>query len=442
MQKSIALLFIAMCSLQAVAQQNTMVYTEFDSLKTGKLIFGDSTTMTTAPVPVWTKTEASVYVTTGNVGIGTNSPSSSLQVVGQALADSMRTTKIYFNDSTVLLPEIPENIDFDGDAIFIGQAGGGSTSKNNIAIGNGALSSGGGRNTIAIGTDAFKNLNVPGGLGAQRSIAIGWQSLSTTTSSGFTVAVGYSSLGSLQTGHRNTAIGSLSGLGVVTGNFNTFIGLASRASDTTNNSVVLGAQAGSMLSNTQTGSIFLGYQAGNNEASPSNKLYIENSNSSTPLIYGKFDTDQLGINTTAVGDYTLSVGGNTQTDTLHAEVIVIDTTYVPSGYSLAVNGDVIAEQVDVVLSSSWPDYVFDENYELLSLEETASFIDANHHLPGVKSEAEMEEEGKMDLAAMNLKLLEKVEELTLHLIQQNERVKKLEAQNEALNERLGAIEHE
>ena len=95
-----------------------------------------------------------------------------------------------------------------------------------------------------------------------------------------------------------------------------------------------------------------------------------------------------------------------------------------------------------MLSGSWPDYVFSQDYELMSLEETEAYIQTNHHLPGVKSAEEMEADGKMDLAAMNLKLLEKVEELTLHLIEQNNRMKALEDENAKLNERLEDLEHE
>jgi len=200
-------------------------------------------------------------------------------------------------------------------------------------------------------------------------------------------------------------------------------------------------------------SVFIGAEAGNNETG-TEKLYIENSNSSSPLIYGQFDNDKLGINTSQVGSRTLTVGGDTYTDSLATEKIIfgdgtslttataspwsegstlsyhgqvaIDTTYVPAGYSLSVNGDVIAEQVDVLLSGTWPDYVFGPAYELQPLPSVAAFIDKNGHLPNMPSAKEMTDKGVIDLQEMNLKLLEKVEELTLHLIQQNRRIEELE----------------
>lgn len=85
------------------------------------------------------------------------------------------------------------------------------------------------------------------------------------------------------------------------------------------------------------------------------------------------------------------------------------------GHKLAVAGSVIAESVTVKLKSTWPDYVFEDNYKLRSLIETEAFIKSNKHLPGIPSQKQVEEEG-VNLGEMNRQLLEKVEELTLHLI--------------------------
>ncbi len=92
---------------------------------------------------------------------------------------------------------------------------------------------------------------------------------------------------------------------------------------------------------------------------------------------------------------------------------------------LTVNGTVYAKEVKVDLSVPGPDYVFDKNYKLLSLEEIKAYVDANKHLPEVPSAAEMEKNG-INLSEMNMLLLKKVEELTLHLIDSEERLKKME----------------
>jgi hypothetical protein len=73
-----------------------------------------------------------------------------------------------------------------------------------------------------------------------------------------------------------------------------------------------------------------------------------------------------------------------------------------------------------------PDYVFEPTYKPMSLADVEQYVKANKHLPEVPSAAEMEKNG-MDVAAMNLLLLKKVEELTLHVIEQDKKIKKLTA---------------
>jgi hypothetical protein len=72
-----------------------------------------------------------------------------------------------------------------------------------------------------------------------------------------------------------------------------------------------------------------------------------------------------------------------------------------------------------------PDYVFDDSYSLGNLSELDTYIKEHHHLPGVPSSSEMNKDG-MDLTQMNLKLLEKVEELTLYIIRQGKAIRALE----------------
>ncbi len=85
-----------------------------------------------------------------------------------------------------------------------------------------------------------------------------------------------------------------------------------------------------------------------------------------------------------------------------------------TGYKVAIDGKVIAEEMRVQLSGSWPDYVFDDNYQLMSLDRLEDEIQKLGHLPGIPSAQEAEETGIM-LGDMNRMLLEKIEELTLHL---------------------------
>jgi hypothetical protein len=99
---------------------------------------------------------------------------------------------------------------------------------------------------------------------------------------------------------------------------------------------------------------------------------------------------------------------------------------------LTVNGKIHAKEVRIDTSVPTPDYVFNKNYPLMSLTEVKNYIDKNHHLPDVPSAAEVEKDG-LKLGEMNLILLKKVEELTLHLIEKDKQVKEL-------NERIIIIE--
>jgi len=99
---------------------------------------------------------------------------------------------------------------------------------------------------------------------------------------------------------------------------------------------------------------------------------------------------------------------------------------------LAVDGKAIFEEVKVQISDQWPDYVFQNDYDLLSLKKTKEYIMENGHLPEIPSAAIADSEG-IELGQMNIRLLKKIEELTLHLIRQEEEMNKLK-------ERLDQVE--
>ena len=89
-----------------------------------------------------------------------------------------------------------------------------------------------------------------------------------------------------------------------------------------------------------------------------------------------------------------------------------------------------ADDINVNMSNA-ADYVFDENYDLKSLSEVESYVNEHKHLPGIPSAAEMEQNG-ISVSAMSNMLLEKVEELTLHMIQ-------LKKENEALKAEVKSL---
>ncbi len=95
-------------------------------------------------------------------------------------------------------------------------------------------------------------------------------------------------------------------------------------------------------------------------------------------------------------------------------------------FRVEANGMVRARKIKVD-SETWADYVFDENYKLLPLNELELFVKQNKHLPSIPSEKQILEEG-VDVTEMNVKMMEKIEELTLYLIEQNKEIEKLKAE--------------
>ncbi len=96
-----------------------------------------------------------------------------------------------------------------------------------------------------------------------------------------------------------------------------------------------------------------------------------------------------------------------------------------TGYRLSVDGKIMSEEVRVELDANWPDYVFDDDYVLTPLETLEKEIEEKGHLPGIPSAVVIEEEG-FELGEMNRLLVEKVEELTLYVIELNQKIKQLQ----------------
>ncbi|WP_333659201.1 hypothetical protein [Flavobacterium sp.] len=124
---------------------------------------------------------------------------------------------------------------------------------------------------------------------------------------------------------------------------------------------------------------------------------------------------------------------DTTNSTSNGKLYIGSTPNFPStsgNYKLFVEGGIMTEKVKVALrnTSNWADYVFEKDYKLLPLNEVEKFVKINKHLPGVQSAKELAENG-IDVAEMQSKQMEKIEELTLYIIEQN---KKLEKQNDEI----------
>jgi len=156
---------------------------------------------------------------------------------------------------------------------------------------------------------------------------------------------------------------------------------------------------------------YSGY-GGGLESSSALRFSVNGENINNPAIYVNTN-GQTGIGTTSMGTH-----------------------------KLAVDGSIGAREI-IVEAGSWSDFVFESDYKLRTLEEVENYISVNKHLPEIPSESEVTGNG-VNLGEMDAKLLQKIEELTLYLIEQNkqnkeqqERIERLEQLNSELLDRLG-----
>ncbi|HAS44394.1 MAG TPA: hypothetical protein DCS93_28205 [Microscillaceae bacterium] len=241
------------------------------------------------------------------------------------------------------------------------------------------------------------------------NIMIGERSGYHNTTGNLNIFIGTYSGHKNTTGYYNTFIGQASAYDNTTGRYNTFLGRqASRRNTSGSYNTSLGYSAGY---NNQTGSrnVFLGYYAGYNETG-SDKLYIDNSSTASPLIYGNFSTNIVNINGK------LGVGTNTPDE------------------KLTVKGKIHAEGLVCDLNIPAPDYVFEPDYRLRTLAEVEAYIQKHKHLPSVPSAKTMAKEG-VQLLTLSMKLLEKVEELTLYTLAQQKEITQLKKQVKQLQQK-------
>jgi hypothetical protein len=315
-----------------------------------------------------------------------------------------------------------------------------------------------GSSNVMMGT--FAGSNTTSGSG---NFFLGDNAGGKNTTGGFNVYLGANSGdGSGVNGNNNMAIGFESGRKNIGGNTNLFLGFrADAGANDLSNATAIGPNAQVNASN----SLVLGNGAnvGIGTSLPTAKLEVVSSTSNTsglkltsltsssqPTLSGqtKFLTVD-GSGNVVLGS--TNSGGRIGADLWHrsgntvqsidesAVIIGQGISKTPTDYNLFVSKGILTEKVKVAVknASEWSDYVFMPDYRLAPLVEVEQHIKQKGHLPGVPSAAEVVEQG-VDMAKMDAKLLEKIEELTLYMINMEKRMNSLQQENASLKQELKA----
>jgi uncharacterized protein YaiE (UPF0345 family) len=158
------------------------------------------------------------------------------------------------------------------------------------------------------------------------------------------------------------------------------------------------------------------------------------------------DSESAGIRIAGdiVGDKPIADFGSYSNDINHdwrSKVRIMGSGKVGIGTStpsemLSVNGNVKAKKI--IVSTNWSDYVFNDDYQLMPLQQVALFIKANKHLPDIPSAKEVEEKG-ISVGDNQALLLKKIEELTLYMLEINAKLEKVEKENKQLQKQLSSF---
>ena len=252
---------------------------------------------------------------------------------------------------------------------------------------------------------------------------------------------------------NNVMVGYGTGRTNATGSSNTFLGFQADAGGAElNNATAIGANAKVNISNALV--LGNGVNVGIGTSSPTTKLHLVSGQSnksglrlanltSSSLATLKSQTKFLTVDdkgNVVLGSITSSGrlgveegwtnrGSHLRNANAGGVIIGEGIEKTPEEYNLFVSKGILTEKVKVAIRSTdeWSDYVFANTYQLKPLSEVEQYVKANQHLPGVPSAQEVVEQG-VDVAKMNAKLLEKIEELTLYLIEQQKELVMLRQQ--------------
>jgi hypothetical protein len=301
-----------------------------------------------------------------------------------------------------------------------------ATGGGNISLGYHSLQNITGYTNIAIGIQSMRK-TINSSENTMVGSSTGEYSTQISRNSGF----GFNALMYLTTGNENVAVGVKSGIDITTGSRNTCVGPYTFGGSSGSYNIVMGYRSSP---NTGNNNIIIGKKT-TLPAGTSNAMNIGcvlfGSGFQSGLPDGQSYTPvggKIGINVVSP-TATLDVAGNVNLSTN----ITIGGVTAPwykansTDSTLRINGTIYSKEINV-RTNVWADHVFSNGYQLPSLSSVEQYINSNKHLPEIPSEQEVKANG-VDLAQMNVLLLKKVEELTLHMIEQEKRIQELETKN-------------
>jgi len=467
--------------------------------------------------------QTNIFPATGNVGVGTASPTSKLDVLpANANAISIRpygtgvnqTGQLQFKElvakgtnyvalrapdslSANYIFRLPANYGTNGQLLTtngsgvlswstVSASGGAATALNNLiatSINQSLRPNTNNTRDIGSNTLGWKDIYMTGklymgstvflkntggtslGLGAG-NISTGLYNVFIGNSAGFVnssgisnVFVGAESGSNTTTGSENTFIGDLAGYGNTTGNSNTIIGAgADLLSGSFTNATAIGTGALAGASN----SFILGnnVNVGAGTSVPEARMHIK-TNSSVSYSQVLIDEDEsdfarLSFRNAGSANVWSIAGYNTSTSNLGrlnfynsaiGDVmsltgdgnVCIGTATPATGYKLSVNGKGMFTELKVQTRNSWPDYVFNSSYELLPLPQLDEFIKQNKHLPGIPSASDIAADNGFEIGAMQSAVVQKIEELTLYVLQQQALIDALKEENKAIKATIESL---
>jgi len=170
---------------------------------------------------------------------------------------------------------------------------------------------------------------------------------------------------------------------------------------------------------------------------PAVKLHVNGGTDASPASGGYIVSGSTTAENIAIDNNEIMARNNGTTSTLFlnnsgGDVVMctssgnvnIGTTTPAAGYILNVDGRAMVEELRVELSGNWPDYVFEEDYQLPSIHNLEASVKANKHLPGIPSAEEVKKDGII-VGQMQTQMMEKIEELTLYIISLQKQIDEL-----------------